>query len=64
MRSKILLVVAAAMALAVAACADSSTGPKRPLRPEAGRHDEFPDSLGLCRAGFQVANGRCEPISG
>jgi hypothetical protein len=34
----------------------------RPVGLTSPTHDDVPDSLGMCRAGYIVANGRCEPI--
>jgi len=63
MRTRLLL--AAAALLALAACADSSTGP-RSIKPQARSMDESPGPDGTCRTGYVIATRAdgtvyCEP---
>lgn len=55
MRHRLLLAVSATAALlSLAACADSTTAPRR-FEPGTLRKDMFPGPDGSCRSGYHVA---------
>ncbi len=66
MRSRLLLATTAAAALlSLAACSDTSTGPRR-FQPGTLRTDVMPDPDGTCRGGYHPATRSdgtvvCEP---
>jgi len=68
MRGRRRAVMALIAVVGVSACASEATAPREPragVRSSAGVRldnlEEDPDSLGNCRAGWVVANGRCVP---
>jgi hypothetical protein len=54
MRSRLLMAASAAALLALGACADSTTAPRR-FDPNLRRMDISPGPDGSCRSGYRVA---------